>query len=65
MTKDVTLDNVSVEFGDFTAVDRADLNIEGGEFFSFLGPSGCGKTTLLRCISGFQDPTGGQVRIGG
>lgn len=65
MTKDVTLDNVSVEFGTFTAVDGADLLIEGGEFFSFLGPSGCGKTTLLRCISGFQEPTRGQVRIGG
>lgn len=65
MTKDVTLDNVSVEFGDFTAVDRANLNIAGGEFFSFLGPSGCGKTTLLRCISGFQSPSRGKVLIGG
>jgi spermidine/putrescine transport system ATP-binding protein len=32
-------------------------------FFSFLGPSGCGKTTLLRAISGFQDPSEGSVLI--
>lgn len=65
MTKDITLDHVSVTFGDYTAVDDAHLTISGGEFFSFLGPSGCGKTTLLRCISGFQDPSWGQIRIGG
>ena len=65
MTKDITLDHVSVSFGDYTAVDDAHLTIAGGEFFSFLGPSGCGKTTLLRCISGFQEPSWGEVRIGG
>ncbi|SON56821.1 Sulfate/thiosulfate import ATP-binding protein CysA [Hartmannibacter diazotrophicus] len=65
MTKDITLDHVSVTFGNYTAVDDAHLTIAGGEFFSFLGPSGCGKTTLLRCISGFQDPSWGQIRIGG
>jgi len=65
MTKDIKLDHVSVSFGDYTAVDDAHLTIAGGEFFSFLGPSGCGKTTLLRCISGFQEPSWGEVRIGG
>lgn len=65
MTKDITLDHVSVTFGDYTAVDDAHLTINGGEFFSFLGPSGCGKTTLLRCISGFQDTSWGEIRIGG
>ena len=43
----------------------ASLTINGGEFFSFLGPSGCGKTTLLRTISGFQEPTRGGVSIEG
>ncbi len=65
MTADVHLDAVSVRFGPFTAVDRAELRIAPGEFFSFLGPSGCGKTTILRTISGFIEPTEGAVRIGG
>ncbi|MBN9669201.1 ABC transporter ATP-binding protein [Roseibium aggregatum] len=63
-SKDIVLDHVSIRFGHYTAVDNAHLKIKGGEFFSFLGPSGCGKTTLLRCISGFNDPTEGRVLIG-
>ncbi|MEX1108982.1 MAG: ABC transporter ATP-binding protein, partial [Dongiaceae bacterium] len=65
MSADVELDHVTIRFGDFTAVRDAHLRIEEGEFFSFLGPSGCGKTTILRTISGFLEPTGGVVRIGG
>jgi putative spermidine/putrescine transport system ATP-binding protein len=65
MSADVELDRVTIRFGDFIAVNNASLKINGGEFFSILGPSGCGKTTLLRCISGFQEPTEGKVRIGG
>lgn len=65
MSADVKLDNVWVQFGNFVAVQDANLTIEGGEFFSFLGPSGCGKTTLLRTISGFQEPTRGTVSIEG
>ncbi|MBU0643522.1 MAG: ABC transporter ATP-binding protein [Alphaproteobacteria bacterium] len=62
--RSVLLDHVSIRFGNFTAVDNANLKINSGEFFSFLGPSGCGKTTLLRCISGFSEPTEGRVLIG-
>ncbi len=61
----VELDNLSIRFGDFTAVRNASVTIEQGEFFSFLGPSGCGKTTILRTVSGFQEPSEGVVRIGG
>ncbi len=61
----VELDNLSIRFGDFTAVRNASVKIEEGEFFSFLGPSGCGKTTILRTVSGFQEPSEGVVRIGG
>ena len=65
MTAAVDLDDVSVRFGDFVAVRDARVHIAEGTFFSFLGPSGCGKTTLLRAISGFVQPSAGEIRIGG
>jgi spermidine/putrescine transport system ATP-binding protein len=65
MSAGVDLEGVTVRFGNFTAVNNANLAIKGGEFFSFLGPSGCGKTTILRTVSGFLDPSAGRVKIGG
>lgn len=47
------------------AVERVDLVIGEGEFFSLLGPSGCGKTTTLRMIGGFEEPTEGQILLYG
>jgi spermidine/putrescine transport system ATP-binding protein len=61
----IILNAVAMRFGDFTAVQPTSLTIEAGEFFSILGPSGCGKTTLLRLISGFMQPSGGRLSIGG
>jgi spermidine/putrescine transport system ATP-binding protein len=65
MSAGVDLEGVTVRFGNFTAVDNANLAIKSGEFFSFLGPSGCGKTTILRTVSGFLEPSAGQVKIAG
>ncbi len=69
MTVAVTLEAVSCVFGSgaqtVRAVDRVDLTIEGGEFFTLLGPSGSGKTTCLRMIGGFTLPTSGRILIGG
>jgi spermidine/putrescine transport system ATP-binding protein len=65
MSAGIDLDNVVCDFGRFRAVDHVNVNIQPGEFFSFLGPSGCGKTTILRMVSGFIEPTAGVIRIGG
>ncbi|MDX6618165.1 MAG: putative spermidine/putrescine transport system ATP-binding protein [Gaiellales bacterium] len=61
----VRLDGVSKHFGNFAAVDRVDLAVARGEFFSLLGPSGSGKTTCLRMIAGFERPTHGRVFLAG
>ena len=65
MSENIELSHVDMDFGTFRAVNNVDVTIKAGEFFSFLGPSGCGKTTILRLISGFMNPTGGAVKIGG
>ncbi len=65
MSASVKLDNITKQFGDFTAVDSLTMEIADGEFFSLLGPSGCGKTTTLRMIAGFEQPTYGEIYIMG
>ncbi|HLD92640.1 MAG TPA: ATP-binding cassette domain-containing protein, partial [Anaerolineales bacterium] len=57
--------DVSRHFGDVRAVDRVDLEIADGEFFTMLGPSGSGKTTCLRMVAGFDNPTSGQIFLHG
>lgn len=44
---------------------RVDIHVAPGEFLILVGPSGCGKSTLLNIIAGLDDPTEGEVRIGG
>jgi iron(III) transport system ATP-binding protein len=55
------IDNVTKNFGDFTAISNVTLDVHEGEFVCFLGPSGCGKTTLLRAIAGLDIQTTGRV----
>ena len=47
------------------ALDNVSMEIADNEFFTLLGPSGCGKTTLLRCIAGFEQLTGGEIFLFG
>lgn len=60
----VRLINVTKRFGEVTAVNNLNLEIERGECFSMLGPSGCGKTTTLRMVAGFEDLSEGEVWVG-
>ncbi|WP_430592274.1 ABC transporter ATP-binding protein [Humidisolicoccus flavus] len=61
----VELAGVTKTFGEMTAVDSLDLQVESGEFFSMLGPSGSGKTTVLRLIAGFEEVTKGTILLEG
>ena len=61
----LTLSNISKEFSGTTVVQDFNLEVEQGEFVSFLGPSGCGKTTTLRMVAGFEIPTSGGITING
>jgi multiple sugar transport system ATP-binding protein len=61
----VELVHLEKRFGHVAAVSDLNLGIEAGELMVLVGPSGCGKSTVLRMIAGLEQPTGGQVRIGG
>lgn len=66
-TQAIILQGVSKSFeaeaNEIHAVDKIDLIINSGEFFTFVGPSGCGKTTLLRLIGGLVSPTTGTILV--
>ncbi len=51
--------------GPVHALSNVSLDIQSGEFVSFIGPSGCGKTTFLRCVAGLEHPTGGALSVNG
>ncbi|MCP8940602.1 ABC transporter ATP-binding protein [Alsobacter sp. SYSU M60028] len=59
------LSGVRKDFELVRVVRDFNLDVERGEFISFLGPSGCGKTTTLRMVAGFETPTAGEIRIAG
>jgi ABC-type branched-subunit amino acid transport system ATPase component len=59
------IEQVSKQFGLFTALDDISLEVAESEFVCFLGPSGCGKTTLLRAIAGLGIQTSGRIFQGG
>jgi len=61
----IRVSNLAKRFGTFTAVHDVSFTVHENEFFSLLGPSGCGKTTTLRCISGLEQPTEGEIYISG
>ncbi len=59
----IDVNNVTIRFGNFTAVDRASLMVAPGEVFGLLGPNGSGKTTLIRAMCGLIPFAEGSARI--
>ncbi|SFS96570.1 NitT/TauT family transport system ATP-binding protein [Sulfitobacter marinus] len=63
----ISAKNLSLTFetndGPVHALKDVSLDIEKGDFVSFIGPSGCGKTTFLRCMADLEQPTGGSITV--
>jgi NitT/TauT family transport system ATP-binding protein len=63
----ITARNLDLTFetndGPVHALKDVNLDINKGDFVSFIGPSGCGKTTFLRCIAGLEMPTAGEISV--
>lgn len=51
--------------GPVHALSDVSLDIDKGDFVSFIGPSGCGKTTFLRVLADLEQPTGGEISVNG
>ena len=65
MSTILQIKNIRKSFEDTDVLKGISLNIEEGEFITFLGSSGCGKTTMLRIIAGLEEPDEGQVILNG
>jgi len=61
----VNVHELTRTFGEFTAVDRIDLEVARGDIFGFLGPNGAGKSTTIRMLCGLLLPSGGGGIVGG
>ncbi len=61
----ITANNLTKQFGHFTAVDNISFEVERGEIFGFLGANGAGKTTAMRMLCGLSKPTSGVGKVAG
>jgi ribosome-dependent ATPase len=59
----IAAENLTMRFGDFTAVDHVSFRIERGEIFGFLGPNGCGKTTTMKMLTGLLAASEGRAEL--
>jgi ABC-2 type transport system ATP-binding protein len=59
----IATDKLTRKFGELTAVDGVDLQVESGQFFGFLGPNGAGKSTTIKMLTGLLVPTAGRVSL--
>ncbi|MCK5849946.1 MAG: ATP-binding cassette domain-containing protein [Kiritimatiellae bacterium] len=61
----IKVENITKCFGRTTALNNISFSVKRGEIVGFLGPNGAGKTTMMRMLTCFLPPTGGQISIGG
>ena len=61
---DVVIEGLEKSFGSNHVLKAMDLRVPSKQFVTLLGPSGCGKTTLLRCIAGLEQASGGRILFG-
>jgi ABC-2 type transport system ATP-binding protein len=61
----ISIEGLTKQFDEITAVDNLELEIRSGEVFGFLGPNGAGKTTTLRMLSALINPTSGTAQVAG
>ncbi len=61
----IEVKNVVKKYGDFTAVENINFNIKKGEIVGLLGPNGAGKSTTMNMLTGFIEPTEGEIIING
>ncbi len=61
----IEADQLTMRFGDFTAVDHVNFCIKKGEIFGFLGSNGCGKTTTMKMLTGLLPPSEGEAKLFG
>lgn len=61
----ITTRGLTARFGDFTAVDKVDLDVQAGEIIALVGPNGAGKTTLIKLLCGLLAPTAGELQVAG
>jgi len=59
----IRVENLTKQFDDFTAVNNLSFQVAPGEVLGFLGPNGAGKSTTMKMITGFIEPTEGQVSV--
>lgn len=62
--RELAAEGVSVRFQGLAAVSDVSLTLQRGEVLGLIGPNGAGRTTLVNCLTGFQRPTSGRIRIG-
>lgn len=61
----IKTENLTKKYGEFSAVENLNLQIETGEFFGLLGPNGAGKTTTIGMLSTLLLPTEGSITVDG